>query len=133
MRPTLTHGRSRSDLIWDVLTFERMQTGPVVHLIYWAGLGLVALFGFSALGAGVGFAIRGITARDWTSLLIAVPVVVAGLLIVAALALVWRGMCEFYIAVFRIAEDLRALRRQEETHAQQRIDEPPLRWPTNRP
>src|SRR5579871_4839250 len=129
MRPTLTHGRSRSDLIWDVLTFERMQTGPVVHLIYWAGLGLVALFGFSALGAGVGFAIRGITARDWTSLLIGLPVVVGGLLIVVALALIWRGACEFYIAIFRIAEDLRALRRQEEA----RGDEPALRWPTHRP
>jgi hypothetical protein len=101
-------------LIWDILTFERLQTGPVVHLIYWAGLGIVALFGFSALGAGVGFAIRGIVARDWTSLLIGLPIVVGGLLIVAALALIWRGTCEFYIAVFRIAEDLRALRRQEE-------------------
>jgi hypothetical protein len=115
MRPTITQGRSSTtSLVWDVLTFERMQTGPVVHLIYWAGLGIVALFGFSALGAGVGFAIRGITARDWTSLLIGIPVVVGGLLIVAALALIWRGTCEFYIAVFRIAEDLRALRRSDE-------------------
>jgi hypothetical protein len=115
MRPTITQGRpSTTSLVWDVLTFERLQTGPVVHLIYWAGLGIVALFGFSALGAGVGFAIRGITARDWTSLLIGIPVVVGGLLIVAALALIWRGTCEFYIAVFRIAEDLRALRRSDE-------------------
>jgi hypothetical protein len=115
MRPTITRSRSTANsLIWDVLTFEKLQTGPVVHLIYWAGLGIVALFGFSALGAGVGFAIRGIVARDWTSLLIGLPVVVGGLLIVAALALIWRGTCEFYIAVFRIAEDLRALRRQEE-------------------
>jgi hypothetical protein len=115
MRPSITQGRSPStSLVWDILTFERMQTGPVVHLIYWAGLGIVALFGFSALGAGVGFAIRGITARDWTSLLIGIPVVVGGLLIVAALALIWRGACEFYIAVFRIAEDLRALRRSDE-------------------
>ena len=115
MRPSPNGNRFRTDsVIWDVLTFERLQTGPVVHLIYWAGLGIVALFGFSALGAGVGFAIRGIAARDWTSLLIGLPVVVGGLLIVVALALIWRGACEFYIAVFRIAEDLRALRRQEE-------------------
>jgi hypothetical protein len=113
-RPTISRSGSANSLIWDILTFEKLQTGPVVHLIYWAGLGIVALFGFSALGAGVGFAIRGILARDWTSLLIGLPIVVGGLLIVAALALIWRGTCEFYIAVFRIAEDLRALRRQEE-------------------
>src|SRR5579864_2559435 len=130
MRPSPNGNRFRTDsVIWDVLTFERLQTGPVVHLIYWAGLGIVALFGFSALGAGVGFAIRGIAARDWTSLLIGLPVVVGGLLIVVALALIWRGICEFYIAVFRIADDLRALRRQEEAT---RSGEPPLRWPTPR-
>ena len=131
MRPTLSPSRSRTDsLIWDVLTFEKLQTGPVVHLIYWAGLGIVALFGFSALGAGVGFAIRGVVSRDWTSLLIGLPVVVGGLLIVVALALIWRGACEFYIAVFRIAEDLRALRRQQEARDS---GEPALRWPTTRP
>jgi len=131
MRPTLSQGRRlrTESLIWDVLTFERMQTGPLVHLIYWAGLGMVALFGFSALGAGVGLAIRGIAARDWTSLLIGLPVVVGGVLVVVALALIWRGICEFYIAVFRIADDLRALRRQEEAT---RSGEPPLRWPTPR-
>ena len=132
MRPSHpSSSRFNTDsIIWDILTFERLQTGPVVHLIYWAGLGIVALFGFSALGAGVGFAIRGIAARDWTSLLIGVPVVVAGLLIVAALALIWRGACEFYIAIFRIADDLRALRRQTEA---QGGEQPALRWPTTRP
>ena len=24
--------------MWDVLTFERMITGPVIHLVYWAGM-----------------------------------------------------------------------------------------------
>jgi hypothetical protein len=33
-----------------------------------------------------------------------------GLLLTAALGMIWRGMCEFYVAVFQIAEDLRALR-----------------------
>ena len=36
------------------------------------------------------------------------------LLLLAALALLWRGFCEFYVAVFRISEDLRAMRLREE-------------------
>jgi hypothetical protein len=110
-RPTINRSHS---LIWDVLTFETLMTGQVVHLIYWAGLGFVALLGFSAVGAGVGLTIRGVVARDWTSVLIAIPVMVGGLLLVIALALIWRGVCEFYVAVFRISDDLRALRRSEE-------------------
>ena len=34
--------------------------------------------------------------------LLAAPVAVAGLLIVGAMVLMWRAMCEFYVAVFRI-------------------------------
>jgi len=101
-------------MLWELLTFERMLTGPVLHLIYWAGLGIVALFGFSALGAGVGLAIKSITQRDLSGILIALPVVVGGLLAVTAMALVWRAMCEFYVAIFRIADDLHALRQSED-------------------
>ena len=32
-------------ILWDLLTFERLMTNSVVHLIYWAGLGLIALAG----------------------------------------------------------------------------------------
>jgi hypothetical protein len=96
---------------WDILTFERLLTGPVIHLIYWAGLGIIALFGFFVLGASIGLALRD---ENWLGLLLAVPIFVAGLLAVAALVLLWRGMCEFYVAVFRISDDLRALRRSDE-------------------
>jgi hypothetical protein len=96
---------------WDILTFDRLLTGPVIHLIYWAGLGVIALFGFGVLGASVGLALR---EESWLGLLLAIPIAVAGLLIVAALVLLWRGMCEFYVAVFRISDDLRALRRSDE-------------------
>ncbi len=113
-RPTLRSHPAHSSLLWDMLTFERMLTGPVLHLVYWSGLGIVALFGFSALGAGVGLAIKSVTARDWSGILIALPVVVGGTLIVAAMALIWRGICEFYVAVFRIADDLHALRQADE-------------------
>ena len=42
--------------------------------------------------------------------LIAVPALVAGALVVLIMALLWRALCEFYVAIFRISDDLRALR-----------------------
>ena len=45
-------------LIWDLLTFDRLVTSTVVHLIYWAGLGLIAVGVFGFIGAAVGVAIR---------------------------------------------------------------------------
>ena len=38
------------NLFWDILTCDRLMTGPVVHLSYWCGLGLISLTGF-----GVGY------------------------------------------------------------------------------
>ncbi len=99
-------GRRRG-LVSDLLTFERMLTGPVVHLIYWCGLCLILLFGFGAVGAAVGLALRGLSLEG---LLAAIPALIAALLVIGVLSLIWRGMCEFYLAVFRIAEDLHALR-----------------------
>jgi hypothetical protein len=119
-RPTINRNRSwGSSLIWDILTFEKLLTGPVVHLIYWAGLGIIALIGFSAIGAAIGLAIR---EASLVSLLLAIPVLVGGLLVVGALGLIWRGTCEFYVAVFRISDDLHALRRADEAAR----DEPPV-------
>jgi hypothetical protein len=111
-RPTLSTGRSfQGSMLWDFLTFERLITGAVVHLIYWCGLGLIALAGFSILGAAIGLAIREASLISW---LLAIPVLIGGLLVVAAFSLIWRGFCEFFVAVFRISDDLRALRRAEE-------------------
>ena len=45
--------------------------------------------------------------------LIALPALVVGILVVLALALLWRAMCEFFVAVFRISDDLHALRQAE--------------------
>ena len=97
-------------IFWDLLTFERLLTGPVVHVIYWCGLGVIALGGFAVVGAAVGLTIRG----DGLEKLIALPALVAGALVVAGLALLWRAMCEFYIAIFRISDDLHALRQMEQ-------------------
>jgi hypothetical protein len=95
-------------LFWDLLTFERLMTGPVIHLIYWAGLGVVSLVGFGAIGAAVGVALR---EPSLASVLLAIPVLVAGLLVVAALILLWRSFCELYVAIFRLSDDLHALRQ----------------------
>jgi hypothetical protein len=102
-------------LIWDLLTFDRLMTNTVIHLIYWAGLGLVSLGAFGAIGAAVGVAIREGTLMG---VLLAIPVVVGGFLVLGALVLLWRSFCEFYVAVFRISEDLHALRQV--TDAEQR-------------
>jgi hypothetical protein len=99
-------------LLWDLLTFDRLLTGPVMHLIYWCGLGVVALIGFGIIGAAVGVAIRG---GGWEGPILAVPMLVGGLLAIAALGLLWRGACEFFLAVFQIADDLQALRRAAES------------------
>lgn len=98
---------SPGELFWDLLTFDRLLTGPVIHLIYWAGLALIVLGGFSVVGGAVGVAMR---EDGLMKFFLAIPVMVAGFLVLAAGALLWRSFCEFYVAVFRIAEDLRAMR-----------------------
>jgi len=109
-RPTL-HGRSRPGRVWSILTFERLVTGPVIHLVYWAGLGVIIIAAFSVVGASVGVALR---EGSWAALLLAIPLLVGGLLAVGAAGLVWRAMCEFYVAIFRIGDDLAALRHAVE-------------------
>jgi hypothetical protein len=99
---------SGGGLLWDMLTFDRLISGPLIHLIYWAGLGVIVLGAFGAIGAAVGVALND---DDILGKLLALPVSVAGLLVCLALALLWRSFCEFYVAVFRISEDLRAIRR----------------------
>jgi hypothetical protein len=81
-------------LLWDLLTFEKLMTNTVVHLVYWAGLGMIAIVAFG--------------------ILLAIPVLVIGLLGVAAVLLLWRSFMEFYVAIFKISEDLSALRQDVE-------------------
>lgn len=106
---------SPGELFWDLLTFDRLMTGPVIHLIYWAGLALLVMGGFSVVGGAVGVALR---EPGFSAFLLAVPMVVAGLLAIAAGALIWRSFCEFYVAVFRISDDLKVMRAYvEQDHA----------------
>jgi hypothetical protein len=108
-------------VLWDFLTFERLITGPLVQLIYWAGLGVIALAGFFVIGASVGLALHNDGLAGW---LLAIPALVAGLLIVAVLMILWRAACEFHIAIFRISDDLRALRRREDAAAALGVERP---------
>ena len=104
-------------LIWDLLTFERLMTNTVVHLIYWAGLGIIAIGVFGFVGAAVGVAIRD---PFPFGVLMAVPVAVGGLLAMGALLLLWRSFCEFYVTIFKISEDLSALRADMEAEKAKR-------------
>jgi len=63
------------------------------------------------VGAAFCLALRDGALIGW---LLAIPFLVAGLLAVGAAALLWRAMCEFYISIFRISEDLRALRERDD-------------------
>jgi hypothetical protein len=94
-----------------MLTFEKLMTSQVIHLIYWAGLGMIAVGVFGFIGAAVGVAIRD---PFPFGLLLAIPVVVLGLLAMGALLLLWRSFCEFYVAIFKISDDLGVLRADVE-------------------
>lgn len=109
-RPAQRAQESRRTFLWDLLTFERLVTGTVVHLVYWAGLGIIGVMAFGVLGASVGVAIR---EGGW-GILLALGVLGAGVLGVGIAALLWRAFCEFYVTIFKISEDLSALRADVE-------------------
>jgi len=86
------------------------MAGEVLKLVYWAGLAMVALIGFSFFGVSIGMVINDFP----RGLLIAFPGIIGGVLVTVALALIWRAFCEFVTAIFRISEDLRALRQAQD-------------------
>jgi len=116
--------RPGTGLFWDLLTFERLMTNQVIHLIYWAGLGVIALIAFGFIGTAVGVAMR---EELLMGLLLALGVLVGGMLIVLALALLWRSFCELYVALFRLSDDLHAIRRATDAEAAVRPPPPPAR------
>ena len=95
---------------WDLLTFDRLVTSTVTHLVYWAGLGIIGVMAFGVLGASVGVAIR---EGGW-GILLAIGVLGVGMLGVFIAVLLWRAFCEFYVTIFRISEDLHVLRQDVE-------------------
>ncbi|HEY5105381.1 MAG TPA: DUF4282 domain-containing protein [Caulobacteraceae bacterium] len=114
--------RASQGRLWGLLTFERMITGPVIHLVYWAGLGVIVIAAFSVVGASIGVAFR---EGSWAAILLAIPVLIVGLLVVGAMGLIWRAFCEFYVTIFRIGDDLAALRRAAEAEGGAARSTPP--------
>ena len=108
-----------SSFLWDLLSFQRMLTGPVLHLVYWAGLGVIFIISCGLIAAAVTIAAR----EGSMGLLLGFATLMASLLAMAGMVLLWRMICEFYVAVFRISEDLRALRLQGEASAE-RVEGP---------
>ncbi|MDZ4370353.1 MAG: DUF4282 domain-containing protein [Phenylobacterium sp.] len=109
-RPTQRPQGAGRQFFWDLLTFERLITGALVHLVYWAGLGIIGVMAFGVLGASIGVAIR---EGGW-GILLAFGVLAIGLLGVFVAILLWRAFCEFYVTIFKISEDLSVLRRDVE-------------------
>ena len=113
MRRPLERPQGRNtQFLWDLLTFEKMLTGTVTHLVYWAGLGIIGILAFGVLGASVGVAIR--EGNILLGLLLALGILGIGLLGVAVAVLLWRAFCEFYVTIFKISEDLHVLRQDVE-------------------
>jgi len=101
----------------DILVLDRLITGPIVNLLYWGGLGVILLSGFGVIGGVIGVAI-GEGPMGW---LLTLPALAFGVLIMVILVAIWRSFCEFYLVVFRISDDLRAIRLVEEDEARRRV------------
>jgi hypothetical protein len=121
LRSAKSSGRAEQAL-WRLLTLEQLMTTSIVHLVYWMGLGIIALGGFAVVGAAIGGALREGEILGWV---LALPVFVAGLLVVAALAILWRSFCELYVVLIRAGEDLNALRRAAEAQGVLPRPDPP--------
>ncbi len=62
------------------------------------------------MGVAVGVIIR----EGLVGVLLALPTIIAGLLVMTLLGLLWRSFCELYVVVLNIGADLSALRRHAE-------------------
>jgi hypothetical protein len=99
------------EIYHSLLTFDRLVTKPIVHIVYWAGLCLFFLGACGVAGMAVGQALQDGNPMAW---LLAFGLTVVGWLLILIGVLIWRSACEFYMAVLSIAEDLRTLRQYQE-------------------
>jgi Domain of unknown function (DUF4282) len=109
-------------LFWDLLTFEKLMTNQVIHLVYWSGLGIIALIAFGFIGSAIGVAFR---EELLMGILLAVSVLIGGILVVTILVLLWRSFCELYVALFRLSDDLHAIRLATDADLAARSAKPP--------
>ncbi|ESQ86021.1 hypothetical protein AEAC466_02210 [Asticcacaulis sp. AC466] len=105
-------GTTRPRDIWnDLLTFDRLVSKPIVHIVYWCGLGLLFICALGWLGIMIGTGIKDASVMGW---LLSFGLTVVGFLGFLIGVLAWRSVCEFYLAVMNISEDLRYLRQFQE-------------------
>ncbi|ESQ91470.1 hypothetical protein ABAC460_05665 [Asticcacaulis sp. AC460] len=105
-------GSTRPRDIWlDLFTFNRLLSKPIVHIIYWCGLGLLLISACGVLGVAIGQAIKDGSVMGWV---LSLPVLIIGWLSILICIMLWRAACEFFLAVLSIAEDLSALRAYQE-------------------
>jgi hypothetical protein len=100
-----------SDITRTLLTFDRLTARPIVHIVYWLGLGLFFIAAMGFLGVAVGSMIKDHSV--WGMLLSFGVLIVSWLMVMIGIML-WRAFCEFYMAVLSIADDLRILRQYQE-------------------
>lgn len=101
------------DVFRSMLTFEKLATKPIVHIVYWLGCGIFIIATLGVIGAAVGAAWReGLPMGPF----LALPLLVVGLFSVFIGFLIWRAFCEFFMAVLSIAEDLRYMREAQERY-----------------
>ena len=108
LKPNSRPAKFTPEMLWGLMSFETLITSQVIHLIYWSGLGITALVGFGFIGTAVGVAIR---EQSPFGFLLAIGVLVGGALVIGILALLWRAFCELYVALFRLSDDIHALRK----------------------
>ncbi len=105
-------GTTRPRDIWlNLFTFDQMLTRPIIHIVYWCGLGLLFIGALGWLGIMVGTGIKDASIMGW---LLSFGLTVIGFLGFLIAVLAWRSVCEFYMAVMNIADDLRYLRQFQE-------------------
>ena len=105
-------GTTRPRDIWlNLFTFDQLLTRPIIHIVYWCGLGLLFIFALGWLGIMAGTGIKDASVMGW---LLSFGLAVVGMLGFMIAVLAWRSLCEFYMAVMNIAEDLRYLRQFQE-------------------
>lgn len=100
-----------SDITRTLLTFDRLTARPIVHIVYWLGLGLLFIAAMGFLGVAVGSVIK--DPSMW-GMLLSFGVLIVSWLMVLIGVMLWRAFCEFYMAVLSIADDLRVLRQYQE-------------------
>jgi hypothetical protein len=105
-------GTTRPRDIWlNLFTFDQLLTRPIIHIVYWCGLGLLFIGALGWLGIMVGTGIKDASLMGW---LLSFGLTVIGFLGFLIAVLAWRSVCELYMAVMNIAEDLRYLRQFQE-------------------